>query len=347
MKRFVFWLSVFALVGVYVGVSAQTLASPTPQSEEKAAAFYKGKALEFIVPYSPGGGYDTWARIVSSALAKHTGTKVIVRNMPGAGGKVAANRLQKESDGLSIFTSNVPGQALPQVYKMQGVHYDLTQFNWIGRLTKLRYPVCVGAKSGYKTLQDVQRAKEVKFALMHMASMMGMRAAVSGQLLGINFKMVTGYRGSATMVLAVQRGEVDAMSAPLTSVLPYIKSGVLIPLFVTGYTRLKQLPDVPTIFELKKFSAKEKRLADILNAYDTTGRPVATTPGVPKERVVFLEAALKKALMEPEVKEMAKKLGSFIDYASGREMTEAVNQMIGVSEDIKALLGKLLKIKGY
>ena len=74
---------------------------------------------------------------------------------------------------------------------------------------------------------------------------------------------------------------------------------------------------------------------------------MATTPGVPKERVSFLESALKRALEEPEVKEKALKLGGAVDYISGKEFTEYVNQLLGLSIEDTAFFGKLLGIKGY
>jgi tripartite-type tricarboxylate transporter receptor subunit TctC len=340
MKRFLCFLFVFTLVSGYAFMAAKAPA------DEGGAVFYRGKTVEFVVPYPPGGGYDTWARIVSPYLSKHLGAQVIVRNEPGAGAKVAVNRLQKENDGLSVTLFSVPSLVLAQLYQMPGVRYDLSQFNWLGRLAKPTYPVCVGAKSGFRSAADLERAEEVKFAVDRKSTLMGMRAAVAGHVLGINAKLVAGYRGSADTILAVQRGEVDAISVPTLTSLPYVKSGDLIALFLLDHKRIKELPEVPTVYEVKKLSAEEKSVADIMVAFDAVGRAMATTPGVPKARVSFLESALKKALEEPEVEEKVEKLGSSIDYASGAEAAGLVNQMLGISEDVKALFRELLEIKG-
>ena len=65
---------------------AITAATATTVLAADAASFYKGKNLTLVVPYKPGGGYDTWGRLLAPYLAKYTGARVIVKNMPGAGG---------------------------------------------------------------------------------------------------------------------------------------------------------------------------------------------------------------------------------------------------------------------
>ncbi|MDP2719105.1 MAG: hypothetical protein Q8P44_04635, partial [Dehalococcoidia bacterium] len=83
-------------------VAAPT-AAPTQSPMDKAAAFYKGKNFTIVAPYNPGGGYDSWARILGPFLGKHLGATAIVKNEPGAGAKLALNRLAKLNDGLSII----------------------------------------------------------------------------------------------------------------------------------------------------------------------------------------------------------------------------------------------------
>lgn len=347
MKKFICFLLVFTIVSGYVLLITIAPAGAASMDDKKAAAFYKGKTVQYVVPYGPGGGYDTWARIVNPYLAKYLGARVIVRNEPGAGGKVAVNRLQKKRDGLSMVSVSVQSLILDQVYQSKGVRYDLSQFNWLGRMEKTTYPVCVGAKSRFKSIKDLQSAKEVKYSTDSKSSTMGMRGAVAGFALGINMRIVAGYRGTAAAILAVQKGEVDAMSAPTTTVFSYIKSGDLIPLFVMDHKRFKDFPNIPTVYEVKKLSAKEKEIVDIMASFDSVGRTVATTPGVPMERVLFLESALKKALEEPEVKAKAKKLGGAVAYSSGKEVARAINRLSGLSGEEKAFFGKLLGMKGY
>jgi tripartite-type tricarboxylate transporter receptor subunit TctC len=343
MKRLSFGLIAFILVVGYLYVPAQT---PAAYGED-AAAFYRGKVVVLVVPYNPGGGYDTWARMLSPPLAKHLGSRVIVKNEPGAGGKVALNRLRRENNGLSIIMFAPKAALTAQIFGQKGAKFDLRRFNWLGRVTQDEYPVVVNKQSGYKSIADLQRAKKVTFAADTPTSGKAIRPVVMGHILGINVKLVAGYRGSAAEILALQRGEVDGLSTTALTLMPYIESNDVVPLLVMALERIKLLPNIPTIYDVKKLSAQEKKIADIAIAFDAVGRPVATTPGVPKERVSFLESALKKALEDPELREKVEKRGEIVAHLSGKEMAKVISTMLEMSDEDKAIFGKLLRVKGY
>ncbi|MDP2645377.1 MAG: tripartite tricarboxylate transporter substrate-binding protein [Desulfobacterales bacterium] len=343
MKRFSFGLIAFILVFGYFYVPQQI---PVAHGQD-AAAFYKGKTVSLVVPYNPGGGYDTWARMLAPYLAKKLGARVIVRNEPGAGGKVALNRLQKESDGLSLIILATKAALTTQIFDEPGRKFDLRQFNWLGRVSQDEYPVVVSEKSGYRSIADLQRAKEVKFASDTPTSGKAIRPLVMGRILGINVKLVSGYSGSAAEILALQRGEVEGLSTTALTLKPYIESKTLFPVVIMDRNRIKYLPDVPTIYEAKKLSDREKRIADIALAFDAVGRPVATTPNVPGERVAFLESALKKTLDEPDLRKKVEKSGEEVTFAPGKEIADNLNTLLDFSSEDKALFGKLLSIQGY
>lgn len=347
MKKCSFWLIVLILGArlICLPVQALALAASSPAAGD-AAAFYRGKTMEFVVSTNPGGSYDLVARMLSPLLAKHLGATVIVRNEPGAGGTVALNRLAKENKGLSLFTGTPRGPIVAQIFGEPGVRFDLGTFNWLGTVALDNYVSVVSKRSGYKAIPDLQRAKEVFFAAGSKTGTKGVRPLLMGYIFGINIKVVSGYKGSSDDILALMRGEVDGVTIPLTTILPYIQSQEVIPLPLLAQERLKLLPDVPTIFELKKMSAKEKRIADVGIALDTLGSPVATTPGVPQERVDFLESALKKALGDKELLKKLEKLGVMVDYAPGQETAKAIKTMLSISAEEKAFLGKFLGIEG-
>ncbi len=338
---------IFVIVELFFLSTNSLAATAVPQARMQAgAAFYKGKTVEFVVPYNAGGGYDTLARLLAPFLAKNLGAKIIVVNEPGAGAKVALNRLAKESNGLSVVTCSTREAAIAQVYGDKGARFDLSKFNWLGTISRERYAVIVGKKSGYRTIADLQQSKEVKFGSDTRTSGKGIRPLVTGYLFGINVKLVAGYKGTADEMLAVLRGETDGLSTDLTSLLPYIKSNDAIPLLIVGRERYKLLPDTPTIYEVKKLSDREKRVADITLAFDA-GQTMATTPGVPRERVAFLEAAVKKTLEDPDVRKRGEKLGRTIAYASPKETAESIGAMLSISGEEKTMFGRLLGIQGY
>ena len=345
MKRLTIGLTIFLFCMGFFWMPPQAQAAS--RDGGNAATFYKGKVVEFVVPYNPGGGYDIAARLVAPYLEKQLGCTIIVRNEPGAGGKVALNRLAKETNGLSLVMMATRAAATAQVYGESGARFDLSKFNWLATMSQDQYPVVVNKQTGYKSIGDLQKAKEVKFASDTRTSGKAIRPLIMGYILGVNVKLVAGYKGSADEILALQRGEVDGLSTTLLTLLPYINSQDVVPVLSMSRARFKLLPNVPTIFEIKKFTDKEKRIADIGIALDAIGRPIATTPGVPKERVAFLEAAVKKTLEEPELLSRVKKLGETIDYATGQETAEAINLMLSIQGEEKTIFGKLLGIQGY
>ena len=125
---------------------------PEQSPEEKVADFYRGKTIKFIVPYSPGGGYDTIARSLAPYLEKYTGTSVIVENVPGAGGNVGAERLfTSKNDGLTIGIMNNQGMIMTQLFDSGAVNFDISEFSFIGRVTAEPVVMYTSTNSGLNT----------------------------------------------------------------------------------------------------------------------------------------------------------------------------------------------------
>ena len=121
------WLAVllfFAMVTVIASGNAMA-------ADNSAAAFYKGKNLMLVVPYKPGGGYDLWCRLFAPYLAKYTGARVIVKNIPGAGGMVGVNEVYNaRANGLTINIQNAVASVTNQLAEVKGVRYDLVKYSW-------------------------------------------------------------------------------------------------------------------------------------------------------------------------------------------------------------------------
>jgi len=344
MKRIALGLVVLILGCAFIPAVAPVWAASA--DIENAAAFYKGKTMEFVVPYKPGGGYDVTARQLAPFLEKELGATIIIKNEPGAGAKVALNRLAKESDGLSIITFGTRNAVISQSYGQPGVRYDLSRFNWLGTLAKEEYLLVVGKKSGYSSIKDLQQAEQVKFGAGSITTSKAIWAMVAGSVLGLNVNVVAGYKGTSDEILALLRGEVGALMMNPQTLLPYVESQDALPLASMAHKRLKLFPNVPTIFEVHKMIPRQQRMVDISIAFDTVGRPIATTPDVAAGKVAFLEAAVKRAIENPELQKRLEKIGFTVDYSTGSETAEAVNTTLLKGED-KALFGKLLGIKGY
>ena len=114
--------------------AAAAAALAQPSLAQTGADFYKGKTVTYIVATGPGGGYDTYGRLVAEYMQKHLpGSTFVVRNMPGAGHLVGANAIYaSRPDGLTIGTFNT-GLIYNQLIGLEGVKFDLTKMSWIGK----------------------------------------------------------------------------------------------------------------------------------------------------------------------------------------------------------------------
>jgi tripartite-type tricarboxylate transporter receptor subunit TctC len=115
-------------------VAALLTAGGSVHAQQADKAFFNGKTVTYIVATSPGGGYDTYGRLVAEYMQKYLpGSTFVVRNMPGAGHLVGTNALfASKPDGLTLGTFNT-GLIYTQLAKHQGVKFDLTKMSWIGR----------------------------------------------------------------------------------------------------------------------------------------------------------------------------------------------------------------------
>jgi tripartite-type tricarboxylate transporter receptor subunit TctC len=306
-------------------------------AQSKEAEFFKGKVIDFIVPYKTGGGYDVWARTMAPFLGKVTGATIVIKNMPGAGSLVGTNKLYvSDPNGLTIGILNGPGIVQAQLTEVSGVKFDLLKFTWLGRPTSEQRVVCVGAKSKYKTIDAMRQAKElVKFGAPGLGSSMFMDAALMAEALGIKIDLITGYETSEEVDLAIIRGELDAAAGSFSSKIDMVKNGDMIAMAHFGNVKEADLANVPHLANLPGLSSESKQLIDLMVAMNESGRPIAAPPGLAPERAKFLEEAIKKSLDDPEFVQLAKKQQMEIIYLNGADLRKEIEQGVHLSPALK------------
>jgi len=324
-------LAVF-LLGIHVTAASEDL-----------AAFYKGKAMRFIVGWSPGGGYDAYARLLTAQLEKRLNCTAIVQNMPGAGGLVAMNYMYNTAKNDGLFISITPtGLPLTQAIGTSGVKFDCTRFNWMVSIVRDTHVIGVAPDSPYNSLKDLQALKSLKGGTTDVTSPLGQPLVMAAEALGMDhMKIVSGYPGTSECFLAVQRGEVDFTAGSIHHFLK--KKAPLRPLATISEKRNSKLPDVPALteFEIKKGA---ERMLEILFAARGSGRGIITAPGVPKEKVGFLRKILLDCLEDRELLEKAKKVNLDIDPLSGEEAQEIAEKAMRLTPDeVKQLKHLLLE----
>jgi tripartite-type tricarboxylate transporter receptor subunit TctC len=219
-----------------------------------AAQNYPAKPSRFIVPYVPGGGTDTLARLVGQKLSESLGQSVVIDNRPGAGGVIGTDIVAKSPpDGYTIMLASAsPITVAPHLHK-QLPYNPLKDFAPITLITIVPAVLAVHPTLPVSSVKElIALAKKKPGQLTFSSSGNGGTGHVSGEML----KMMAGvdmlhvpYKGTGPATTAVLSGEVSLTFGNMISVLPHVKSGKLRALAVTTAKRSPVLPNVPIVAE--------------------------------------------------------------------------------------------------
>lgn len=309
--------------------------------------FYKGKVINYIVATKPGGGYDSYARVIGKYMQKYIpGTTVIVKNLPGAGHIIGANETYlAKPDGLTIGTFNT-GLIYSQILKQQGIRFDMTKYGWVGKASSDLRVLVVGNKSPYHNIKDIIVSKEpVKMAASGVGSSAYNETILTAAALGApNLKAVAGYSGREGE-MAILRGEVAGTGAAYTGLVGFIKAGECRVLLQIGARKHKDLPNVPLASELKGISPRGKALFDLIVAVNELGRLTGAPPKVAPARMQVLRDAYKKALTDPALIKEMEKMALDLEPSFGDEVTNLMISAINQPEENVTLLRSLIKFE--
>ncbi|MFC1815352.1 Bug family tripartite tricarboxylate transporter substrate binding protein [Thermodesulfobacteriota bacterium] len=317
-------------------------------SAEDPASFYRGKTVVFTVGSSPGGGYDTWTRLMAPAFAKVLGATVIVKNMPAGGGVVALHDIYhtKNARGLKIHTARAILPPLLETVGFPGTsaRWKVEELQWIGRLSVDEPAFAVSAKK-FKTFDQVRSDKEFLCGVDAAMSVSGTRTAIALEALGLsNGKIVAGYPGGSERRLAVIQGELDATSGSYDSLYRYFAAGDLKPVWVMVNKKLKKAPNVPIITDLG-VTEQGKKWLDWELKTEQSGRSIVAPPDTPKDRVKFLRDAMAKAVTDPELLNKVARLKYSLQYMRGDKLQALLQSIMRLSKSEKEQLVYILKDK--
>ncbi len=267
--------------------------------------FYKSKRVTMIVGYSPGGGYDTYTRLIARNMVRHIpgNPRIIVKNMAGAGSLIAATYIgvRAPKDG-SVFGTFDRGLPLNALLKLIPVPFDPFKMTWLGSMSSSKdeaFMFVVRTDSPYKTIQDVMD-KSLPPVIIS-ATAPGSTAYdipyLMAAIVGLRIKIIAGYPGSKQGALALDRGEVQGRAQGLSSIRStqphWIKDKLVRFLWQAGRRdRHPNYQNIPTSREL----VKNKDDLALVNLQETPlfmARPYAGPEGIPADRA----KALRKAFM--------------------------------------------------
>jgi tripartite-type tricarboxylate transporter receptor subunit TctC len=288
-----------------VSVAALVLTSNRPATAAAGQEFYRGNRLTFIVASGEGGGYAVQSRLFIKYLSRHIpgNPDIVVQFMPGAGGVKGANYMYNVAprDGATLGMPLSP-IVLDEILRPKAVKYKAEKFHWLGTLTKLNFVTMLWHTAPVRSIEDAKTTPLIMGATARGAPNY-QEPKIANVLLGTKFKIVTGYRDTAAIHLALERGEINGQDSTWDSWYSmkgdWVKQRKIIPILQTGSDPAPGLADVPRFIDLVK-SPQDKAVVALLNASWDIGRSIYAPPGIPADRAGILEMAVTKAVNDAD-----------------------------------------------
>ena len=303
---------------------------------------FKGERIEFVVPFDPGGGYDTYVRAIAPYLEDCLGARIAVLNEPGAGSLLATNKTAvSPPDGSRIMITNTPGILGSQIASAEGVEFDLNKFSWIGRIASPPDVVLTDADGDLQSFEDIANASdEIQFVATGPGSSDFVAAGVLAEAYDIPHKIATGFSGSQEATNAVVAGEADAHIMPYDTVLPVIEAGDATAVALLSEEVPQYMPETPLIGDVEAPTEEGQAMVDQLIALTASGRAVAGPPGMPEDELAALREGLGCAMENEELLAELDSQQRPVNYLSGEEMADLVEQVLNPTPEFQAILEK-------
>ncbi len=321
------------ILGLSCTLAITVLIVATPASTQDAAGFYKGKTVQAVVGYSPGSTFELYLRVLSRHIGRHIpgSPNIVVQHMPGAGSLKATNYLAAVApkDG-SVFGMPNPVNTIEPLIDPKNSRFDPRGFVWLGSLNT-EISTCAFWAKDLRTLDDLKK-REVVVGSTGPASGSTIDARVLGTLVGIKFKVVTGYGSLGDIRLAAERGEVDGFCGLLVSALktdywePY-KSGRMAVAVQMGLTKHAEFPNIPNAYELVT-NEGDRQLFRLIFGPWSYGRPLFAPPGTAPDRVAALRAAMAAVVKDPAYLAETKKLNMEIQPSGPETIAKLVDEIL-------------------
>jgi len=289
-------------------------------------AVFPERDIKIIIPFSPGGGFDSFIRALTPVLEKNLGNDVNILpiNMPGAGGKRAAlETFRAKPDGYTIGVFNMPGALIPQL-QGENVGYDAEKISWLATLGSDPYAYVVNARGGIDSFAQVRsQSTPVLYGATGPSSTSYIATKILNETLGIPYEIVTGYTGSSEYAIGVMRGDVTAALVSMSAARQFIKSGDLRLLAIIG----KDSTD-PAVLDAGTLGQPELRGLNVV-------RMIGGPPGMSTELKLTYEKALLAAMADPEFRLWLEQSGN---DAQPSGAAETAGSIAGMTEYYKRFM---------
>jgi tripartite-type tricarboxylate transporter receptor subunit TctC len=342
------WIVACAAVGPLVVAGM----APARAADANAVAnFYKGKTIQVLVGFGPGGGYDLYARTLARYMGKHIpgNPTMVPQNMPGAGGVKAMNYLYNvaRKDGTVIGTFARGLVVEPLLGHAQGTQFEAAKYSWIGSVSNEVSVCAFWYNSGINNWDDLTKKPSTIGA-----SAAGADSEIFPTVLKNMFKLptkvVTGYSGGgADINLGMQRGEVKgrcgwSWSSLLSQSKPLLDGKKINIVLQLALEKHEDLPNVPLVMDLPT-TPQNKAALKLIASRQSIARPFAAPPGIPAERLAALRAAFDATMKDPAFLAEAKKLDLEVRPVPGAEVEKLIKEIYASPPEVVKLAAQAEK----
>ncbi len=329
-------------------LSVVLLASYASTAAAPAKPYYAGKTLRVMVSGTPGGGYDSYARLLIRYLPKYLpgNPTAIVENIPGVHKLENLFFSKTKPDGYTIAVI-FRGRVIGQLVELPGVMYDFKKFRAIGSMDTTTQGVYVRADSGIRTLDDLRKAKP---PVITSATQRGGDLDLSSttpfllELMGFSVKIPIGTNltSSAMVMLSFERKEIDLYATDYATLLSnkryWLESKFIRFMMSNGACKVPSHPlldpltkGVPCWTEVAT-DPKVKEILKVWSNFSTAGRPFYAPPGTSDNVVEMLRRGFDKAMLDPDLLREAEKLGLTLDPMRGEEVQRLQEEIVALKE---------------
>ena len=329
--------------------AALALAS-APAAAQGVAEFYRGRTINFVVGFGPGGGYDLYARVISRHIGRHIpGNQiVVVQNMDGAGSVRASNYVYavapKDGSVIAAVNQNMP---MYQLLGGAGAQFEADKLIWLGSMANSNGVIYTWHTSGVRTIEDA-KTQLVPLGAVGVASDSYIFPTVVNALAGTKFKPIPGYAGTGQINIAIERGEVmgrggTTWASVQSANRAWLESGRLQILLQIGFEKEPGLASVPLLQDVVT-SSDDPQVANVVSLPTALGYAHWVAPGVPAERIEALRQAYMATLKDNEFLAETQKLNMELRPQTGAQVGTLAKR---VTDTPKPVLTRTAKILGW
>jgi tripartite-type tricarboxylate transporter receptor subunit TctC len=310
-----------------------TCLSPAVAQETE---FWRGKTVTIIAPTGPGGGYDAYTRMVARHIGKHIPGQpsIVVQNMPGAGGMVAANHIYniapRDGTVFALFDRSIP--TAPLLYgEASKARFDPLKLTWLGSMAREAGMGVVSTKAPAQTVEDAKKT-ELFFGSTGSENDAATYVRLFNELVGTRIKVIPIYKAQPEIFLAIERGELHGLfitgySANARAyVEDQIAKGQMKLVVQMTLQKDPKLPDVPGVLDYVS-KEQDRQVIELLLSRLSLGRPFIAPPDLPPERLAILRAAFEKMLQDPELLADAQKSGLPVQPILAQEAEDILRRL--------------------